>query len=82
VMIPNSPLIKYTDIIGTSQARILDIVHWSINIILSIDSLNGAKLHEPSLTFLRIPPTLIQTMHLWKFRKNKVWRFIYERSDY
>jgi hypothetical protein len=27
VMIPNSPLIKYTDIIGTSQARILDIVH-------------------------------------------------------
>ena len=46
-----------------------------MNNTISIDPLNGAKLNKPSWTLLSIPPTLTQTMHLWKFRKNQVLAF-------
>jgi hypothetical protein len=66
---PNSSLINDTDFIGTSQAGIAGIVSVSINNTISIDPSHGAKLDEPSWTLLPIPPTMSQTMHLWKFRK-------------
>ncbi len=58
-----------TDFIGTSQAGIDGIVSVSINNTISIDPSNGAKLNEPSWTLLSIPPTMTQTMNLWKFQK-------------
>ena len=58
--------------IGTSQASIACIVDISINNANSIDPSHGAKLNESSWTLMPIPPTMTQTMHLWKCRKNKL----------
>jgi hypothetical protein len=65
----DSILTNATDIIGTSQAGIACIVSISINNTISIDPSHGTKLNELSWTLLPIPPTMTQTMHLWKFRK-------------
>jgi hypothetical protein len=69
-MNPDSSLINDTNFIGTSQVGIAGIVSVSINNTISIDPSHGAKPNEPSWTLLPIPPTMTQTMHLWKFRKN------------
>ena len=61
-----------TDYIRTSQAGIAGIVYVSINNTIYIDPSHGAKLNEPSWTLLSFPPTMTQTMHLWKFRKNRL----------
>ncbi len=63
-------MINDADFIGTSQVGIACIVFVSINNTISIDPSHGAKLIEPSWTLLPIPPTMTQTMHLWKFRKD------------
>ena len=65
-------MINDTDFIGTSQAGIVGIVSVSFNNTFFIDPSHGAKPNEPSWTLLSIPPTMTQTMHLWKFRKNKL----------
>ena len=44
-------MINDTNIIGTRQVGIDCIVSTYINIIFSIDPLNGAKLNEPSWAF-------------------------------
>jgi hypothetical protein len=62
VITPNSSLINDTDIIGTSEASIADIVSLSINNTISIDPLNGSKLYEPIWA-------LTQTINLWKLKK-------------
>ena len=36
---------------------------------------HGAKPNEPSWTLLPIPPTVTQTMHLWKSRKKQSLAF-------
>ncbi len=77
----NKCLINMTYVISTSQADIASIISLSINNTFSIDIFNSAKLNEPSWALLPIPPTLTQTMHLWKFRKNKLGRNIYPQSD-
>ena len=56
----------------TSQVGIVGIVSISIYNTISIDLAHGAKTNEPSWTLLTIPPTMTQTMHLWKFRKNRL----------
>ena len=71
----DSTLTNTTDIIGTSQANIAGIVSISINNTISIDPSHGAKLNEPSWKLLPIPPTMTQTMHLWKFRKKQALAF-------
>jgi len=63
-------VINDTDFIGTSQAGMVGPVFVSINNNISIDPSHGTKLNESSWTLLSIPPTMTQTMHLWKFRKN------------
>jgi len=63
-----SSLINEIDFIGKSQFAIACIVYVSIDNIISIDPSYGAKLNEQSWTLLSIPPTVTQTMHLWKFR--------------
>jgi hypothetical protein len=63
-------LINDTDFIGTSQVGIVGIVSVSINNTTSIDPSHDAKPNKPSWTLLPIPPTMTQTMHLWKFRKS------------
>ena len=68
-------LINDTDFIGTSQSCIASIVYVSINITISTDLLHGAKLNEPTLTLLLIPPTMTQTVHLWKFRNKQALAF-------
>jgi hypothetical protein len=65
-------LINDIDFIGTSQAGITWIVSVSINNTIIIDPSHVAKLNEPSRTLLPIPPTMTQTVHLWKFRKNRL----------
>ena len=70
---PISPLIIDIYIIGTWQAGIISL---SIINIIYFDPLNGAKLNESSWALLPIiPPTLTQTMHLWKFRKKQALAF-------
>ena len=72
-----------TGFIGTSQASIAGIVFVSINNTFSIDTSHDAKPNEPSWPLLSIPPTMTQTMHLWKFRKNRLnMHFIYVQLDY
>ena len=71
----DSTLINDTDFIGTNQASIAGIVSVSINNTISIDPSHGAKLNEPIWTLLPIPPTMIQIMHLWKFRKKQTLAF-------
>ena len=56
----------------TSQTGIACIVSLSIKNAIYIDPLINAKLNESSWALLPIPPTLTQTMHLWKFQKNKL----------
>ena len=76
-------MINDTDFIGTNQVGIAGSVSVSISNTISIDPSQGAKPNEPSWTLLSIPPTMTQTMHLWKFwKKNKLWRFIYVQLDY
>jgi len=68
-------LINDTDFIGTSQDGIASIESVSINNITSIDLSHGAKLHELGWTLLPIPPTMTQTIHLWKIRKKRALAF-------
>ena len=68
----DSSVINNTYFIGTSKVVIAGIVFVSINYTISIDSSHGAKPNEPSWTLLPIPATMTQTMHLWKFRKNRL----------
>ena len=82
VMNPNTSSLKDADNIGTIQARIANIVSLYINNKIYIDLLNGANRNGPSWALLPIPPRLIQTMHLYKFRKNKLERFMYAQLDY
>ncbi len=79
---PDSTLTNATDIIGTSEPGIAGTVFLSINNTISIDPSHSAKLTEPSWTLLPIPPTMTQTMHLWKFRKKQALAFIYVHMDY
>jgi hypothetical protein len=72
---PDSSLINDTCFIGTSQAGIGSIVSVSTNNTIYIDPSHGPKLNEPSCTLLLIPPTMTQTMHLWKFRKKHALAF-------
>jgi hypothetical protein len=62
-------VINDTDFIGTSQAGIASIFFVSINNTISFDPSHGAKPNGPSWTLLSIPPTMTQTMHLWKFQE-------------
>ncbi len=71
----DSTLTNATDIVGTSQSGIAGIVSISINNTISIDPSHGAKLNEPSWKLLPIPSMMIQTMHLWKFRKKQALAF-------
>jgi hypothetical protein len=59
----------------TSHASIVSIVFVSINNTISIDPSHGAKPNELNWTLLPIPPTMTQTMHLWKFRKKQTLAF-------
>jgi hypothetical protein len=74
---PDSSLINGTNFIGISQAGIAGNVFVSINNTISIDPSHGAKPNEPSWTLLQIPPTMTQTMHLWKFRKKTGFSILY-----
>ena len=71
-------MVNETYVTGTSQASIASIVPLSIHNKIHINPLYGAKPNEPSWPLLQIPPIppLIQTMHLWKFRKQNVLYFI------
>jgi hypothetical protein len=50
-----------------------------MNYTISIDSINGAKPNEPSWALLPIPPSLTQTMHLWKVFKKAGFSVLYMR---
>ncbi len=65
-------MINDTHFIGTGQVGFVGIVSVSINNTISIDPSHGAKLNEPSWTLLSVPPTMTQTMHLWKFRRKRL----------
>ena len=62
-------------IAGPSQPSIAGVVPLVINNPIMIDALHNVNPNEPSWVRLPIPPTLIQTMHLWKFRKNQALAF-------
>ena len=68
-------MLNNTDFIETNHAGITRIVSVSINNSISIDPSHVAKPNEPSWTLLSIPPTMTQTMHLWKFRKKHALAF-------
>ena len=74
---PDSSLINDADFIKTSQAGIAVVVSVSINNTISIFPFHGAKPNESSWTLLPIPPTMTQTMHLWKFWKKISFSILY-----
>lgn len=62
---------------STSQPSIAGTVITSlVDNTNSVDPLYGLQPNEPSWALLPIPPTLMQTMHLWKFRKNQALAFL------